>query len=246
MKTCSFEKIFGDKKRVMFVYAHPDDAEVFSGGLIARLTAEGKQVRIVKTTGGDKGSRDMDISQDELAKTRKAENENSMNILGVKPEDYVFLGYEDGSVENNLEVIKSIAFQIRQFKPDLLVTHNPEDVFIRFDEEESWINHRDHRNTGKSTIDASYPYSRDLFFSPDQLGIEGVSSHSVAQYLIVDHFDHPDIVYFDVTMYLNTKIKALSCHGSQFSREHAQSTAEFFAPEENEKRLEGFRYVCAD
>lgn len=46
----------------MFVFSHPDDAELYSGGLIARLSDSGKRVRVVKVTGGDKGSRVVDKS----------------------------------------------------------------------------------------------------------------------------------------------------------------------------------------
>ena len=46
----SFTDIFSDKKKVMFVYAHPDDAEMYSGGLIARLIKEGIEVLHVKMT----------------------------------------------------------------------------------------------------------------------------------------------------------------------------------------------------
>lgn len=53
----SYPEIFATKTKVMFVMAHPDDAEIYAGGTIARLVADGKTVRIVKMTSGNKGSR---------------------------------------------------------------------------------------------------------------------------------------------------------------------------------------------
>jgi len=51
----SFNDIFGAKNRVMVVVAHPDDNEIICGGIVARLIAEGKQVRLVVMTTGGKG-----------------------------------------------------------------------------------------------------------------------------------------------------------------------------------------------
>lgn len=40
----------------MFVFSHPDDAEIFAGGTIARLVADKKEVAVVKMSMGNKGS----------------------------------------------------------------------------------------------------------------------------------------------------------------------------------------------
>ena len=169
-----------------------------------------------------------------------------MEILGVKEENNIYLNFEDGSVENSPETIEKLVYEIRNFKPDLLVTHNPEDLFIRYDKNENWVNHRDHRNTAKSTIDASYPYSRDTLFFPEHLKEQGVTSHKVSEYLLVDYFNHQDMVYFDVSNYFNTKVKALNCHKSQFTKERANDIADFFAPETNGKSFQNRRKFCGD
>ena len=70
-----FSEVFSGKKKVMFVYAHPDDAEMYSGGTIARLKKEGFEVRHVKMTMGNKGSRQEDYSEVELAEIREPEDE---------------------------------------------------------------------------------------------------------------------------------------------------------------------------
>lgn len=43
----AFEKIFGKKERVMTVFAHPDDAQLYCGGTINRLMKAGKRVQVV-------------------------------------------------------------------------------------------------------------------------------------------------------------------------------------------------------
>lgn len=55
--TDSFNKIFGNKKRILVIMPHPDDTELYCGATVARLIQSGKRVRVVKMTYGDKGSR---------------------------------------------------------------------------------------------------------------------------------------------------------------------------------------------
>jgi LmbE family N-acetylglucosaminyl deacetylase len=122
----------------MAVMAHPDDAEIYAGGTIARLVAEGKEVCIVKLTRGNKGSRQENITEQGLAALRTEEDKKGMAALGIKPENSIFLDLRDGEVENSLTTIEKIVKQIRLFKPELIITHNPEDSIITFDEENSW------------------------------------------------------------------------------------------------------------
>jgi LmbE family N-acetylglucosaminyl deacetylase len=247
MNNDQFERVFTGKERVMVVLAHPDDAEIYAGGTIARLTKSGVRVRVVKVTSGNKGSRQEEISETELRNIREDEDAKAMEILGVDEVDNVYLGISDGSVENNLETIGKIAQQIRIFKPDLIITHNPEDMIIRFDKDINWVNHRDHRNTGKSTIDASYPYSRDLLFYPEHFEDTEAESHSVIEFLLVDYYDHIDEVMIDVTDFLGTRIKALASHKSQYSKDKARETTDFLTGIPNESaRYERFRYVVTD
>ena len=142
-----YARIFGEKKRVLVVMSHPDDAEIYSGGTIARLRSDAKEVMVIKMTSGNKGSRQEKMSEEELGELREREDTTAMQVLGVSPEHTVCLHISDGSVENDLATIGRVAQQIRLFQPDLIITHNPEDMIIRFDKDVNWINHRDHRNT---------------------------------------------------------------------------------------------------
>lgn len=242
----AFEKIFGKKERVMTVFAHPDDAQLYCGGTINRLVQAGKRVQVVKMTAGNKGSRQENISSDKLAKLRGEEDRESLRVLGVKKEDDICLSLNDGEIENNLTTIGKLAKQIRLFKPDIIITHNPEDVIIRYDKDVNWVNHRDHRHTGKSAIDAAYPYARDLLFFPEHFEEKGASSHKVIEFLLVDYYDHPDLVYIDVEKFVDVRTKALACHTSQYSQQQAQDSTDFFTKFPDGTRRERFRYVIAD
>ncbi len=47
-------------RRVMGIFAHPDDPEFFCGGTFAKWAAEGREITFVLATSGDKGSADLD------------------------------------------------------------------------------------------------------------------------------------------------------------------------------------------
>ena len=108
----SFSKIFQNKSRILVVMPHPDDTELYCGATIARLIKEGKKVRVIKMTYGDKGSKDQVVSAGELTRVRKVEDWQAMKLLGIKDEDNIYLGIGDGEVEHNLETIGKVAKEI--------------------------------------------------------------------------------------------------------------------------------------
>lgn len=246
--TDSYSIIFENKNRILIVMPHPDDTELYCGGTVARLIASGKRVRVVKVTSGNRGSRQEKVSAQKLKSIREKEDKEAMRLLGIHEEDNIYLGIGDGEIENDLSTIGKIAYQIRKFKPDLIITTNPEDMIIRFDKNVNWVNHRDHRNCGKSVIDAAYPYARDLLFFPEHLREVGVDSHKTVEFLLTDYYDHPDLVYIDVTDYIDIRIKAHAAHSSQYSLTDARDSADFFTKSKSfgTRRFERFRYVIAD
>jgi LmbE family N-acetylglucosaminyl deacetylase len=196
-------------------------------------------------TTGNKGSRQEHVTEEELANIRKQEDQNALETLGLKAENNINLDLGDGRIENSLNTIENLVRQIRQFKPDILVTHNPEQKLIRYPDGSYYINHRDHINTALSIIDAAYPYSRDILFFPNQIK-EGLESHTVTQFLFVDSWGHQDTIFIDITNQTQKKIEALECHKSQCTKDEAQKWLDSFSKEENGKRYEQFRYVVAD
>lgn len=242
----SYSKIFGDKKTVMVVMAHPDDTEIFCGGLLARLISDGKKVVSVKMTNGDSGCKDEVISHDELAKERIMEDSNSMKSLGIAESDSVHLNLGDGKVENDLATIGKVAYLIRKYKPDLVISHNPEDVIISYAKNVNWVNHRDHLNTGNAVVNAVYPYSRDLLFYPEHFKDKDVTPHKVVELLLVDFYNHPDEVFFDITEFYENRLQCLMCHKSQYDLAKAKELAEFMTVNGDGKVFERFRYVLAD
>jgi len=192
----------------MVVTPHPDDAEFGVAGTVVRWTREGKDVVYVVTTNGDKGTSDINMKPEVLVKIREQEQLAAAKMLGVR--EVIFLGYPDQGLEDTPEFRKEIVRQIRRFRPETVVTA---DLYRRF------IWHRDHRITSRVTLDAIFPYARDILSYPDLLK-EGLQPHKVREILLWGS-EEPN--YFsDITDTFDIKIAALRCHKSQVgSSSHA-------------------------
>lgn len=191
--------------------AHPDDVDVFWAGTMALLTSEKKRVFVVVVTNGARGSRQNKIPEEKLALQRASEQINALKEVGVPKENFATLNYKDGEAENNMVLIGKIAYYIRKIKPDLVVTHDPRDFYGTFENETGYINHKDHRITGVSTLDAIYPFSRDLSFFPEHAR-KKITPHTVMEVLLTGDNN----VKIDVSRVIDKKKKALLAHKSQF------------------------------
>jgi LmbE family N-acetylglucosaminyl deacetylase len=193
-------------RRVMVVVAHPDDAEFMAAGTIAKWAREGSDIVYVLCTSGDKGTSDVSVSPAQLAEARRGEQEAAASTLGVR--QVVFLGYEDGVLQNTLELRKDIVRQIRRFKPDLIVCQDPTTRWSA----QGYLNHPDHRAAGDATLDSVYPSARDPHVFPELLA-EGLQPHKVLE-VYVAGTNHAD-TWVDISDTIDAKIAALRAHESQ-------------------------------
>ena len=187
--------------QVVVVTPHPDDAEYGVAGTVVRWVSQGKEIVYVVCTNGDKGTSDTTVKPEELAKTREEEQIAAANLLGVK--EVIFLRHPDQGLEDTPEFRKEIVRLIRMYRPETVVTADPYRRYI-------W--HRDHRMTGQVTLDAIFPYARDIFSYPD-LAKEGLDPHKVKEVLL---WGTEDVNYrSDITETFDVKLSALRCHKSQ-------------------------------
>ncbi len=187
-------------QKAMVIFAHPDDAEVQCAGTIALWTAEGKKVTYVVLTKGDKGTQDPAVTGDALFQIRKKEQLKAAEELGV--EKVIFLENEDGELEVTLERRKAITRLLREYQPEVLVTHDP---WMRYQL------HPDHRASGTLALDAMIS-ARDRLYFHDQIQ-EGLNPWRVRRVLLFAS-DQADI-FIDISSTLGKKIKALGHHRSQ-------------------------------
>jgi bacillithiol biosynthesis deacetylase BshB1 len=102
---------------VLVIGAHPDDAELFAGGTIALLTAQGKHVKTVSLTRGELGSRGS-------VEEREQEAAASAAFLGT---DHEVLSLPDGSLADTPEQRTVVAELLRRDRPHLVITHSDGD-----------------------------------------------------------------------------------------------------------------------
>ncbi|WP_440772564.1 PIG-L deacetylase family protein [Natronorubrum sp. DTA28] len=193
--------------RVLALVAHPDDADIFCGGTLAKHADRGDTVTIAHLTAGEYGG--FDTTEAEIAAVRRAEATRSAEALGC---DCTFLGFEDGRIENTLENRLEIVDTIREYEPELIVTHHDDDM------------HPDHRETSLLVTDAYYMASLPMVetehsaHDPENVYFFGKAT---AEF-------EPDL-YIDTTDYQEQKEDAISHHESQveFLEEHGGIDAEF-------------------
>lgn len=235
----SYDKIFMDVKKVLVVLAHPDDMEIVCGGTVKRLTENEIDVRLVVITNGGRGNKDrIDLKEEELAKLRLKEQIKGAKALGIKEGEILNLNLRDGDVNNSIENISQVVKHIREFRPDLIITHNPELFLIEYTKNSGWVNHRDHRAVGSITLDASYPYSRDYNFFPEQIS-EGLKPHYIHKLLLTDSY--PNSLNIDITKYIEFKREALMAHKLGLGEDNIDGFIE--DDKVGDKYFERFRYI---
>lgn len=194
-------------KRVMGIFAHPDDPEFFCGATFARWASEGAEVTFVLATSGDKGSSDPTMTTERLIAIREDEERCAAQVLGVK--EVIFLRYPDGELQPTLGLRKDLVRLIRLKQPDVVVTCDPTVFWFMG----RGINHPDHRAIGEAVLDAVYPTARDRLNFPDLLHQEGLEPHKVRQVYLAGTQTITKTV--DVSSYIEAKIRSLYEHKSQ-------------------------------
>lgn len=192
-------------QRVLVVTPHPDDAEIWCGGTIARWIKGGAEVHYVLCTDGGKGIDKPGITSKELSSAREKEQLAAAKILGVK--NVVMLHHPDGELEDTGDFRKELVRQIRLVRPDVVLTTEPYRMNL------SW--HRDHRITGQVTIDAVFPYARDHLHFMDLWEKEGLEPHKTGTVLFWGT-ERPD-TFIDIAEAMEQKIESVKAHRSQMA-----------------------------
>jgi LmbE family N-acetylglucosaminyl deacetylase len=197
-----------DVKRVLAVFAHPDDVDFGAGGTVARWVSEGLDVAYLLVTRGDAGGFD-DTPRDQMPILREAEQRAAAAELGVNEVEFLE-GYSDGVVTPTIELRRDITRAIRRFRPDRVLTSSP----VRRWERISGPSHPDHLAVGEATTCAIYPDARNEF-AFGELMRDGLQPWTVREvwYTGGPNPDH----FVDITATYRTKLAALTRHASQVS-----------------------------
>jgi N-acetylglucosamine malate deacetylase 1 len=184
--------------RILAVGAHPDDPDIACGGTAIKWAALGHAVRFLSLTNGDAGHHA--IGGVDLARRRCAEAQAAARAAGIG--GYQVLDNHDGELEATLENRRALIRIVREFRPDLVVTHRPFDY------------HPDHRAAGLLVQDASY-----LLTVPNVAALAEIMPRPPVICYLQDRFLRPcpfraDMAV-DIDGVLERKLDAVHCHASQ-------------------------------
>lgn len=175
--------------RVMMIFAHPDEGEVYTGGTAALYTKLGHQVKFMSLTNGDGGHW---VEKPEvLARRRYAEAMESKNILNLV--DYEVLDYHDQYLKNTKEAQGKVIKSIQAFKPDVVFTYYP-----------AQGGHTDNMTAGYIVRDAA----KDLKMDKLPVFLYVRDYHTIT-------FSHIPDVAFPINEVWQTKLAACGAHKTQ-------------------------------
>lgn len=232
----------------MVIGAHPDDADFGAGATSALWAKQGKKVVWVVMTDGTEGSDVPNLVDTEFMLAREHEQRMACEILGVQKVE--FLRFPDGHLTNNEAARKAIIRLVRQYRPRVVITHDPSQHIYAPDPDEKpdetgFFNHSDHRNAGTIVLDALYPGAVNPR-SYRELLLEGMQPYRVHELYLF--FSGQINTYIDVSETIDLKGKGLQCHVTQFGpqtdiAERVRERAAHVAKEAKEKKGLDMQYA---
>ena len=125
---------------ILVVGAHPDDIAISCSGTISKYIDNGENVYLCTISNGCYGH--TKIEPERLAGIRIAEDAVMADFVKVR--EYKNLNVNDQFVDsNNMEQVNLLVDVLTEVKPNLIITHAPDDY------------HRDHQETYKLVFRAS-------------------------------------------------------------------------------------------
>lgn len=184
------------KITVLAAGAHPDDPEIFCGGTLAKYAKQGHKVFMLYLTDGSAGALEGDRKK--LAETRLKEGKNAAKLIKA---ELISLGLPDAELVNNFDNRLKVADAIREARPDIIITHHP-----------NQDQNPDHRITSELVRDASFT----------ALARKLKTKHGPTDKIIPIYFMEPakgiDFIpteYVDITDFFDIKKKLFLQHKSQ-------------------------------
>jgi len=187
-------------KRVLAIFAHPDEAEFLCTGTLALLWKAGWSVHIATMAPGDKGT--AICTREEVSRIRKAEAAKAAILISGT---YSCLELEDVYIMYDRDSINRTTALIRSIRPSVVFTSSPADYMI------------DHEMTSLIVQTACFSCGiKNLEITEEPFepvpwlyycdSMEGK-----------DKFGNPILpsMYVDITQNIEIKEKMLACHESQ-------------------------------
>lgn len=181
------------KLDILVLASHPDDAELCTGGTIAKHVSLGHKVGIVDFTKGELGTRGTpEIRMQEAAKASK--------ILGLSVREN--LGMADGFFKNDEAHQREVIKVIRKYQPDIVLANA---IYDR---------HSDHGRAAELAYDSCFLSG----LAKIQTEVDGKSQAAwrpkAVYHYIQSQFIQPDFIV-DITGFWQTKVDSYMAYKSQ-------------------------------
>lgn len=197
----------GKWKRLLAVFAHPDDETFRAGGTLALLAQAGVQVQVVTATRGEAGScGDPPLCMpDALPAVRVRELRCACQALGIEPP--IILDYLDGELaQADAEPLNNeIVAIVRRFKPQVILSFGPDGL----------SGHPDHIAIGRAALKVYSQSTEVAALYTLAVPASIVEALNLSRLPPVPNKDIALAV--DVSPVWDTKMAAIGCHASQFS-----------------------------
>lgn len=187
---------------ILAIGAHPDDIAISCSGTLKKYADRGDKVFVCTVTNGCYGH--TEIKPADLAEIRIGEDKAMAETLNAVK--YFTLNVDDQFVDSaDLDQVNRLVEVLREAKPDLVITHAPDDY------------HRDHQETYRLVFRATCAAS--LHFWGDG------NETPICPIYLMDSFalkNFEPTEYVDITDVIESKREAVACHVSQdkWMREH--------------------------
>jgi LmbE family N-acetylglucosaminyl deacetylase len=226
-------------RRLLAVFAHPDDESFRPGGTLAMLDRWGVRVWVLCATRGEAGVHG--LAPEQAGQVRQAELQCACHALGIEPPR--LLDYRDGTLPqvDEEQAIEQVVRAVRELRPQVLLTWPPDGV----------SGHPDHVAVSRWTGEA-FQRAADPAAYPEHEA-EGLSPHtaaglyhivvprSLAEALKMNHLhtvpDEAVTLAVDVSAVWEAKMTAIRCHRTQMGRSPILD-----APEEKRRLFLGTEY----
>lgn len=187
--------------KVLALLCHPDDIELLCAGTLRHLVDRGWELRCATMTGGDLGA--STGTREAIRTQRLAEAEAAAARLGGS---YDCAGLFDVSIYYCPEQLQAVTRMIRDFDPDIILTHSPDCYML------------DHEETSRLVRMASFTASIPLYETPGS-----APTTKVAALYYTDAIEFKDKFgqrieagfYVDIGATFADRQEALACHASQ-------------------------------
>lgn len=185
---------------VLAIGCHPDDIEVACAGTMAKYKKQGHNVIVCHVANGNLGH--AIIQPDELRAMRMKEAKKAGSLAGI---EVITCDVGDLLVYDNKEQRDKVVEVIRYAKPDVIITHSPNDYMP------------DHTAVSKLVFDATFSASVPHYGA-------GEAANLTPLYYMdtLAGVNFMPTEYVDISEEIETKLNMLECHESQMKwmRDH--------------------------